>query len=142
MLLNFSVKSVKAALFTHQWLFCSVLQSRCSEKVSEVLGDVSLVIVNLSPLHSSSDCWEESQRVRAVVLRSSTILYNKLLWDFHKHRHNYMQTIWEVKMPTTFVYACARALKCCEMVWFYHFYINSFQHVSVFFNCTKRQVSW
>lgn len=76
--------------------------------------------------HSSSDCWEESQRVCAVVLWSSTVLYNKLLWDFHQHRHNYMQTIWEVKTPTTFLCFCVRALKCFEIVWFYCFLYKCF----------------
>lgn len=64
-------------------------------------GDVSLVIVNLSPLFSAG-CCEGNQRACAEVVRSPTIPSNKPLWDLHEHCCKYSQAVCRMRELATF----------------------------------------
>lgn len=63
-------------------------------------GDVSLVIVNLSPLFSTG-CCEGNRWACAEVVRSPTIPSNKPLWDLHEHCCKYMKASCEVRAVAT-----------------------------------------
>lgn len=63
--------------------------------------DVSLVIVNLSPLFSAG-CCEGNRRACAEVVRSPAIPSNKALWDLHEHCCKYSQAVCTMRELATF----------------------------------------